>query len=222
MSGRIFCVAGYRILIIFFSSIANIFWEKYIFSLVSCHKRGFCSPTTVNNCTFAFSSKGKFLAFLSVDLAAYLAGYPAFSITEYPACHTQFPTGYPVHSSQLASSQPCRQRQHVVKSISKPDQVILISFYQERDFSKLQNLHWFYLSPSEGFRQPATAFAISVHVVPVPTYCSMIVDTVTVETLGSLVRSVLTKNSSLANYPSVIKFDQRDGVKRFSVPFLVY
>ena len=50
----------------------------------------------------------------------------------------------------------------------------------------------------------------------------MVVDTVTVETLGSLVRSVLTKNSSLANYPSVIKFDQRDGVKRFSVPFLVY
>ena len=98
MSGRIFCVAGYQILIIFFSFIANIFWEKYIFSLVSCHKRGFCSPTTVNNCTFAFSSKGKFLAFLSVDLAAYLAGYPAFSITEYPACHTQFPTGYPVHS----------------------------------------------------------------------------------------------------------------------------
>ena len=119
MSGRIFCVAGYRILIIFFFSIANIFWEKYIFSLVSCHRRGFCSPTTVNNCTFAFSSKGKFLSFISVDLAAYLAGYPAFSITKYPACHTQFPTGYPVHSYQLASSQPCRQRQHVVKSISK-------------------------------------------------------------------------------------------------------
>jgi hypothetical protein len=24
---------------------------------------------------------------------------------------------------------------------------------QERDFSKLQNLHWFYLTPSEGYRK---------------------------------------------------------------------